>query len=134
MGSCVFQGTFEFRKMAADAKLLRCRHFFAGLSGKPEEGAGSLDRPGWAAALGSWGDVSGWFASQVVAPVIGALTPARTGDWVTDRVARHPSGRQSRTTYRDPLFHYPNFRVILEELALTPNDVLLDVGCGGGAL
>lgn len=88
----------------------------------------------WTVALGPWGDVSGWFATQVVAPVIAALTPARAGDWVTDRVARHPSGRQSRTTYRDPLFHYPNFRVILEELALTPNDVFLDVGCGGGAL
>lgn len=88
----------------------------------------------WAGALGPWGDVSGWFASQVVAPMIGVLTPARVGDWVTDRVARQPSGRQSRTTYRDPLFHYPNFRVILEELALRPSDVLLDVGCGGGAL
>jgi SAM-dependent methyltransferase len=88
----------------------------------------------WAAALGPWGDVSGWFASKVVAPMIGVLTPASVGDWVTDRVARRPTGRQARTTYRDPLFHYPNFRVILEELALTPSDVLLDVGCGGGAL
>jgi SAM-dependent methyltransferase len=84
--------------------------------------------------LGPWGDVSGWFASQIAAPLVRALTPALVGDWVTDRVARRPSGRQARATYRDPLYHYPNFQVILEELALTPNDVFLDVGCGGGAL
>ena len=88
----------------------------------------------WATIMGPWGDVSGWVASQIVAPLISALAPARVGDWVTDRTARRPSGRQARATYRDPLYHYPNFRVILEELALTPNDILLDVGCGGGAL
>jgi SAM-dependent methyltransferase len=88
----------------------------------------------WTTAIGPWGDVSGWFGSQLAAPLIHALTPAAVGEWVTDRVARRPSGRQARETYRDPLYHYPNFRVILEELALTSNDVLLDVGCGGGAL
>jgi SAM-dependent methyltransferase len=88
----------------------------------------------WTNAMGQWGDVSGWFGSQLAGPLVLALTPARVGAWVTDRVARRPSGRRARETYRDPLYHYPNFRVILEELALTPNDVLLDVGCGGGAL
>lgn len=37
-------------------------------------------------------------------------------------------------TYRDPIYHYPNFRVLLAELRLQPNDYLLEVGCGGGAL
>ena len=53
---------------------------------------------------------------------------------MTDRRARRPSGSQARSVYRDPLFHYPNFRVILAELALTREDYLLEVGCGGGAL
>jgi SAM-dependent methyltransferase len=55
-------------------------------------------------------------------------------DWLTDRVARRPSGARSRDTYADPLYHYPNFRVLLEKLALTRDDYLLEVGCGGGAL
>jgi SAM-dependent methyltransferase len=56
------------------------------------------------------------------------------GDWLKDRQARRPSGARSRATYADPLYHYPNFKVILEELALTPDDHLVEVGCGGGAL
>ncbi|MEO7001882.1 MAG: methyltransferase domain-containing protein, partial [Ktedonobacterales bacterium] len=36
--------------------------------------------------------------------------------------------------YRDPLYHWPNFRVICAEIDLTPADYLLEVGCGGGAL
>jgi ubiquinone/menaquinone biosynthesis C-methylase UbiE len=32
------------------------------------------------------------------------------------------------------LYHYPNFRVILQELALKPDDYLVEIGCGGGAL
>ena len=55
------------------------------------------------------------------------------GDWITDRRARRPFGAQSRSIYRNPVYHYPNFRVILAELALTPKDYLLEVGCGGGA-
>jgi SAM-dependent methyltransferase len=63
-----------------------------------------------------------------------ATAPAAFGDWFTDRYARRPSGAQSRATYADPLYHYPNFRVILAELALSADDYLLEVGCGGGAL
>src|SRR5206468_6844527 len=78
-------------------------------------------------------EMIGWFASAVAAPILKAMSPSGLGDWITDRRARCPSGEQSRATYRDPLYHYPNFRVILNELALTKDDFLLEVGCGGGA-
>jgi SAM-dependent methyltransferase len=88
----------------------------------------------WATLLGEHGDSLGWLNNQFVAPLLSAMSPAKLGDWITDRVARRPSGRQSRDIYRDPLFHYPNFRVILEELAPASNDYMLEVGCGGGAM
>lgn len=74
-----------------------------------------------------------WFASQAVVPLLRAVGPDAHGDWLTDRRARRPSGAEARETYGDPLFHWPNFRAILAELALTPDDNLLEVGCGGGA-
>jgi SAM-dependent methyltransferase len=49
-------------------------------------------------------------------------------------LARRPSGEYSRGVYSDPIYHQPNFAVILNELALRPDDVLVEVGCGGGAL
>jgi SAM-dependent methyltransferase len=58
----------------------------------------------------------------------------RYDDWRTDRIARRPSGRKARKSYADPTCHYPAFGVILAELRLTADDVLLEVGCGGGAL
>jgi SAM-dependent methyltransferase len=79
-------------------------------------------------------DLVGWFVSQVAAPLLRTATPDAFGDWITDRRARRPSGAQARSVYRDPLYHYPNFRVILKELALKPDDYLLEVACGGGAL
>jgi hypothetical protein len=68
-----------------------------------------------------------------------APAPADAGsgfsrDWLTDRRARRPSGPGARDAYRDALYHRPNVRVLLELLALTPADDLLEVGCGGGAL
>ena len=80
------------------------------------------------------GDSLGWFADRVIAPVIDASTPARTGDWLTDRTARRPTGAAARRGYRNPTHHRPNFGAILERLALTPSDRLLEIGCGGGAL
>lgn len=77
---------------------------------------------------------AGWFATEFASPFIMATIPARFEDWITDRRARKPSGPQAREIYREPLYHYPNFKVILAELAIKPNDYLLDVGCGGGAL
>jgi ubiquinone/menaquinone biosynthesis C-methylase UbiE len=61
------------------------------------------------------------------------MAPAALGDWLTDRQARRPSGARFRDVYRDPLYHYPNFAVILAELALSAEDHLIEVGCGGGA-
>ncbi len=85
----------------------------------------------WGALIG---EIVGWFASAIVAPFLQATTPEALGDWITDRKARRPSGTQSRAFYGDPLYHYPSFRVILSELALTPDDHLLEVGFGGGVL
>lgn len=79
-------------------------------------------------------EAAGWFATEFASPFILSTMPARSEDWITDRRARKPSGPQARAVYREPLYHYPNFKVILAELALKPSDYLLDVGCGGGAL
>lgn len=94
----------------------------------------TVEQRGWGALLEDGEDLVGWFASQVAGPFLAATAPDRFGDWLTDRRARRPSGEASRATYRDPLYHYPGFRVVLAELALTPDDRLLEVGCGGGAL
>jgi SAM-dependent methyltransferase len=101
------------------------------------DGAGTrvvLEHRGWGGLVGDADDLAGWFAAAVAAPLLRAAAPVAFGDWLTDRRARRPSGPAARETYRDPLYHYPNFRVLLEELALTAEDVLLEIGCGGGAL
>jgi SAM-dependent methyltransferase len=107
---------------------------FAGV--EPVEGGARIvvEHRGWGRQIGDAGELAGWFAGEVAAPLLRATAPRALGDWLTDRRARRPSGGQARAFYRDPLYHYPNFRVILAELALTPGDFLLEVGCGGGAL
>jgi SAM-dependent methyltransferase len=94
----------------------------------------TLEHRGWGGLIGDQHELVGWFASEVAAPFLQVTAPVGLGDWLTDRHARRPSGAQARATYRDPLYHYPNFRVILAELALTADDYLVEVGCGGGAL
>jgi SAM-dependent methyltransferase len=94
----------------------------------------TLELRGWDRVVPDAGERAGWFAGEVAAPLLQRIAPVGLGDWLTDRLARRPSGASSRAIYRDPLFHYPNFHVILDELALTPEDHLLEVGCGGGAL
>jgi SAM-dependent methyltransferase len=93
---------------------LECRHFGQG--------------------IGEASELAGWFAREVAARFLQATSPSALGDWITDRRARRPSGAEARAIYRDPLYHRPNFRVLLEALALTRDDYLLEVGCGGGAL
>jgi SAM-dependent methyltransferase len=78
-------------------------------------------------------DLLGWFADHVSAPFLAAATPQRFGDWLTDRGARRPFGVRARTDYKDPTHHRPSFGAVLSALHLTADDVLLDLGCGGGA-
>ena len=94
----------------------------------------TFEQRGFAQLIGSPEEFAGWFAGNLLAPLLSGMTPAHFGDWITDRRARRPSGAQARGVYRDPLYHYPNFRVLLEELALRSDDYLLEVGCGGGVL
>ncbi len=124
--------TLEWRPMAWDPELeTRLELRIEELEGGARL---TIEHAGWGEVIGDDSETAGWFASEVAAPFLRAMSPAALGDWVTDRQARRPSGAQSRATYRDPLYHYPNFQVILDELALTPSDYLLEVACGGGAL
>jgi SAM-dependent methyltransferase len=53
-------------------------------------------------------------------------------DRMTDRIARRPHGRAARAVYGAPDVHSFAWEPVLDALALGPDDVLLDVGCGGG--
>lgn len=55
-------------------------------------------------------------------------------DWLTDRVARRPSGSRARQVYGADDVHDFARRAILDALALGPGDHLLELGCGGGLL
>jgi SAM-dependent methyltransferase len=76
----------------------------------------------------------GWLATEVVAPLLLATAPARLIEWADDRWGRRPSGPTSSAFYKEPIYHLPGFHAILESLALRKDDVLLEVGCGGGSL
>jgi len=53
-------------------------------------------------------------------------------DRMTNRVARRPSGRRARKVYGADDVHSFAWEPVLQALRLTPDDHLLDVGCGGG--
>lgn len=55
-------------------------------------------------------------------------------DWLTDRVARRPSGERASAVYGADDVHDFARRAILDALALGPGDRLLEIGCGGGLL
>jgi SAM-dependent methyltransferase len=94
----------------------------------------TLEHRGWERVLDDGGsELVGWFAGEVAAPLLRATSPSRFVVWLIDRRTRRPSGPHARDVYRDPLYHWPYFRVILMELALTAGDFLLELGCGGGA-
>jgi SAM-dependent methyltransferase len=76
---------------------------------------------------------AGWIAQFVLAPLITSLDPDAIAEWITDRWARRPSGSAALEGYRDPTHHRPSFGAILSALRLRPEDVLLEIGCGGGA-
>ena len=55
-------------------------------------------------------------------------------DRFVDMTARRPSGWLGKMMFRNPRGHYKAFRLTLEKLALKPDDILLEIGCGGGVL
>jgi SAM-dependent methyltransferase len=55
-------------------------------------------------------------------------------DWLTDRVARRPTGARARRVYGAEEVHDFARRAILAALALQPGGRLLEIGCGGGLL
>jgi ubiquinone/menaquinone biosynthesis C-methylase UbiE len=71
-------------------------------------------------------DLAAWQASD--------LPDGAFDDWLTDRVARRPSGTRALEVYGADDVHDFARRAILDALALGPGDRLLDVGCGGGLL
>jgi SAM-dependent methyltransferase len=78
-------------------------------------------------------DLIGWFTSELLRPIVRAPSEEQVTEWWIDRQTRRPSGERARNTYTDPIYHRPNFLEMLDRLRLTPADVLLEVGCGGGA-
>ncbi len=51
-----------------------------------------------------------------------------------NRTAKRPAGRLGKMMYRNPHGHYQSFHLTLEKLQLKPEDVFLEIGCGGGVL
>ncbi len=94
----------------------------------------SLELTGWGDVLGGdQGEVLGWFSREAVSPMLSAASTKALGEWLTDRSARRPSGARSGGFYRNPTYHWPNFFAIFDVLSLSPNDRLVEIGCGGGA-
>ena len=77
-------------------------------------------------------DLAGWFA-EASAALLAAASPAALSDWLIDRAARRPAGAAARESYRDPTHHRPSFGAVLDALQPGADDVLLEIGCGGGA-
>src|SRR5918996_4469830 len=42
----------------------------------------TAEHHGWGRVIGDAGELTGWFAGQVVAPLLRATTPAAFGDWL----------------------------------------------------
>ncbi|MEY7850181.1 methyltransferase domain-containing protein [Natrarchaeobius sp. A-rgal3] len=93
----------------------------------------TVEHRGWGRGIDDPTDLVGWCAGELVAPLLESTAPDAFGDWLTDRQARVPAGENARETYSEPQYHYPAFHLLVEELSLTPEDRLLEVGCGGGA-
>ena len=71
-------------------------------------------------------DEAAWRAS--------GLPEAAFDDWLTDRVARRPSGSRARAVYGADDVHDFARRAILAALNLGTGTRLLAIGCGGGLL
>ena len=55
-------------------------------------------------------------------------------DKFVDKTGRKPSGWLGRRMYSNPRGHYKSFRLTLDKLQLKSDDILLEIGCGGGVL
>ena len=55
-------------------------------------------------------------------------------DKFVDKTARKPSGWFWKRMYSNPRGHYKSFRWTLDKLQLKPDDIFLEIGCGGGVL
>ncbi|MEC3915592.1 class I SAM-dependent methyltransferase [Nocardia sp. CDC160] len=53
-------------------------------------------------------------------------------DIFTDRILKNPRGLVARFWWRDMKAHHDIFRETLQALALTAEDNLIEIGCGGG--
>lgn len=94
----------------------------------------SFEQTNWRKALDDQEqDFVGWFASEVIASFFKNTDSNSLIDWLTDRLARRPTGIQARNIYSNPEYHWPNFYAILDFLKLNSSDYLLEIGCGGGA-
>jgi len=51
-----------------------------------------------------------------------------------DKTGRKPSGWLGKRMYSNPRGHYKSFRLTLDKLQLKPDDIFLEIGCGGGVL
>ena len=51
-----------------------------------------------------------------------------------DKTARKPSGWLGKRMYSNPRGHFKAFRLTLDKLQLKPDDIFLEIGCGGGVL
>ncbi|VUT25892.1 MAG: hypothetical protein MOIL_01287 [Candidatus Methanolliviera sp. GoM_oil] len=51
-----------------------------------------------------------------------------------DKTARKPSGWIGKRMLSNPRAHYKSFRLTLDKLQLRPDDIFLEIGCGGGVL
>ena len=71
-------------------------------------------------------DAAAWEAS--------GLAGTAFESWLTDRVARRPSGDRARSVYGAEDVHDWARVAILDALAVGPGDHVLDIGCGGGLL
>lgn len=95
----------------------------------------TVEYDGWEYVLTHTGaDIMDWFMSSIIGHVFQTTIPENYGNWLTDRYARKPSGAISRSMYAHPIYHIPNFKVILKYLQPKEDDYLLEVGCGGGYL
>ena len=79
-------------------------------------------------------ELVGWFIDNIITTIFENLNPQKFGDWITDRGARKPTGKNSRTIFSDPLYHWPNFYFLLEQMKIQSLDNVLEIGCGGGVL